>query len=1021
VKRATLLTLCLLLGAVWSPSRSTIHHVGGQEPDYNLIQQAFEDDNVISGDTIQVHRGQYQEAVDFNGKSVLLHGGEDLDVPEPDSVLIDASNLDTTVVTIASGETQAEIRGFTLKNGQAEKGGGMFISTSPVIQKIIVRNNSASKGAGIYCQVRGPVIRDVTIRDNSSSNHGGGIYIADLLPDSTVTIDSCKIVNNTSSTKGGGVASVSQYGNVVITETVLDSNYVYSDVTTSKIIDNTIQYNRASKGGGIGVYKDEEWPSPTIKDNLIDHNEATKGGGIYLIRYSGLISGNTIKSNEANRGGALYHSTGSATITENFMDSNSAPTDSVDGVFIGGNASLTVCTTNVIINHTWNLHYAGGFTLNAEKNHWRTIDTDSVDAHIGTGAATDTVDFNPIMYSGHVPYNSVCSTDVIVNADIWVPTSTKLTIAPAKSMKFLTSDDSTAGDDTSRCELIVNGFLDATGTSSNRITFTSNLLLGSSGDWYGIKFNNSSNDSSTVEYCDIKYGYYGIDCDSASPSIEHNRLWQCGHIGFNIVYSEPDLNYNSCRYSWIGIRCFGSYDPTAILDSDTCKNCTYGMYFISSSSPTVTEGIFKDNDYGIYCNNQCSPDISQSELCSNDLDGLYCHDHSSPILSKRDRPIGYPDGGYNEMYQNDSFAVYCDLSSYPHLGGKYAGGYGWGNNSIYLNGSYEIYNANSSGTIMAERNYWGAPWGPSPGDFYGSVDYTPYLRFPPPEPLSKGSVAGGEDPPGSGKSEAAYYNEIGTSYWFQGHYDVAKDTFEYVLSNYPGSEEAAYALSHILWCHRDMGRQSKIVAYLDSIAATYEAYDLRRLALRFSIPYLARSGQFQTALERCDYLIANCTHQEIEKILLFEKGMICKYGLRNRAAAEAAFGLLIENYPGDALALMAQAEFGPDWSPGGGKSAPREVTESPKDPFLSQCHPNPFSSEVRICYQLPRSTKITVAVYDASGRLVKTLTDGIEEIGYHQRVWQGDDAHGERLPSGVYFVSVVSDRFHSTKKIVLVR
>ena len=970
--------------------------------------------------------------------------------PDPDSATIDGQELGT-VVTFDGNETSAEIRGFTITGGVADSGGAIFVSSDPTIRAVMVEDNSASKGGGIYIHaLASPTIRNVTLRNNSSSVYGGGIFIEGLSSTETITIDSCDLVGNTAGSMGGGIASTSVFGTVIITNCTLDSNYanygggiyssgndsivnciiendiavyvgggIYSDDTTSKIIDNTIQYNRASKGGGVGVYKDEEWTSATIKDNLIDHNEATKGGGIYFHMCSGLISGNTIKSNEANRGGAIYQWSGSATITKNFMDSNTAPTDSVDGVFIGGNASLTVCTTNVIIKHTWNLYYAGGFTLNAKKNHWGTIDTDSVDAHIGTCAAWDTVDFDPIMYSGHIPYNSVCSTDVVVNADIWVPTNTKLTIAEGRSIEFFTSDDSASGDDTSRCELIVNGFLDATGSSSSRILFTSNDSL-SRDDWYGIRFENSSNDSSVIRYADISYAFVGISCDSASPTIEHNRVEQ-GGWGILLNNSTPKLNHNFCTDHWYsGIKCLNSYDPAAIISYNECKNCTWGMDLRDNSSPTVYEGSFINNHYGIVCYNQSSPDINHTDMSNNSFVGLQCLSYSSPILSYRNRPLGYPEGGYNDIIGNDQYGTSGNRSSYPHLGGKYPGGYGWGNNSIDSSGMYEIGNLNSSGCIMAERNWWGSPSGPDSSDFDGCVDWFPYLTSPPGG--KGGSLVGGENDSSNTQSEADYYNEIGTGYWFQGLYEDAIDVFEFVLSEYSNSPEVDYALSHVLLCYRDLGRQAEIVSYLETVAETYDGYDMRRLTLELSIPHLTQVNQHQLALQRCDYLIDNYENEEMQKNLLFQKGMIYKYGLGNASEAERVFIRFLELYPTHDLALMAEAELTTSgYSGGGGAVSSAEAVDQPRMRLASQAYPNPFSSEVAIAYELPWTTSVTVTIYDASGRLIRTLVDEVKQAGYYTVSWRGDDVHGTRLPTGVYFASIVSEKSKSTSKLLLVR
>jgi hypothetical protein len=70
--------------------------------------------------------------------------------------------------------------------------------------------------------------------------------------------------------------------------------------------------------------------------------------------------------------------------------------------------------------------------------------------------------------------------------------------------------------------------------------------------------------------------------------------------------------------------------------------------------------------------------------------------------------------------------VSCHGTSNPDLGG---GGYiTQGNNNVYNNLDYDVYN-DTTNTIMAEYNWWGQD-PPDPGQFYGSVDYDPWLGCP---------------------------------------------------------------------------------------------------------------------------------------------------------------------------------------------------------------------------------------------------------------------------------------------------
>jgi hypothetical protein len=64
--------------------------------------------------------------------------------------------------------------------------------------------------------------------------------------------------------------------------------------------------------------------------------------------------------------------------------------------------------------------------------------------------------------------------------------------------------------------------------------------------------------------------------------------------------------------------------------------------------------------------------------------------------------------------------------------------------------------------------------------------------------------------------------------------------------------------------------------------------------------------------------------------------------------------------------------------------------------------PNPFNRKTRISYELGQPGLLSLAVYDVSGRLVDVLVDGQQKAGLHVVTWQGRDADGRTLPSGLY-------------------
>jgi len=96
------------------------------------------------------------------------------------------------------------------------------------------------------------------------------------------------------------------------------------------------------------------------------------------------------------------------------------------------------------------------------------------------------------------------------------------------------------------------------------------------------------------------------------------------------------------------------------------------------------------------------------------------------------------------------------------------------------------------------------------------------------------------------------------------------------------------------------------------------------------------------------------------------------------------------------------------------------TTGGHKSPFLS-LNPNPASRGVTIFYYLPRKSKVTLCIYDVSGREVKRLISGERSSGLHTLKWNGKNDANQSSPPGIYFCHLTADDFGITEKLVLLR
>jgi len=88
---------------------------------------------------------------------------------------------------------------------------------------------------------------------------------------------------------------------------------------------------------------------------------------------------------------------------------------------------------------------------------------------------------------------------------------------------------------------------------------------------------------------------------------------------------------------------------------------------------------------------------------------------------------------------------------------------------------------------------------------------------------------------------------------------------------------------------------------------------------------------------------------------------------------------------------------------------------------LSVSGPNPFGIGTRFSFGLDRESAVRMTVYDILGRRVRVLTDGSLGSGSHDVTWDGADANGLPLPSGVYLVRLERNGGSETRKVTRIR
>ncbi len=207
---------------------------------------------VSDGDTVLVYPGTYYGNIDFLNKNILVASQfiEDSLEETIKATIIDADGEGSVVTMVEVDGTNAGIIGFTLRNGWAEGGGGIYcLNSSGTIGHNIITKNAAGVG--------------------------GGIYVSGSSPE----IDCNQIVTNEAE-EGGGIGC--------------------NNGTSADIYGNLVKDNHAKVGGGLLI---TDASSPTISNNTIDSNSADKGGGLSCSEYAAAsIKNNLIMNSQGGCG-----------------------------------------------------------------------------------------------------------------------------------------------------------------------------------------------------------------------------------------------------------------------------------------------------------------------------------------------------------------------------------------------------------------------------------------------------------------------------------------------------------------------------------------------------------------------------------------------------------------------------------------------------------------------------------------------------------------------------------------------
>jgi hypothetical protein len=355
VKQLVLIFLLLMpyytLAAIWY-----VH----ADSALNSIQAGL--DSCAAYDTVLVGPGTYYEIIDWP----YLHGINLISEYGPETTIIDAQETGSVIfLSLMPDDSITLLRGFTLKNGSAWQGGGIYsVGGKPTISNNIIKR----------CTCQWP-----TRQSLGPPPRGGGIYTEWASP-----LISDNIITSNTANEGGGISCLADAANIAPT-----------------IIKNTITLNSAGIGGGIEII--QPFTMTVVRENTISSNTADYGGGIacyYVFNPLLTIAKNTITGNAADSaGGGIWCYINS----HPFIDSCIISENINDGVYSGYFSTPVIRYNNITNNEGYGVRNVDATLVVLAENNWWGDATGPYNPLTNPGGLGDTVshfvDYDPWLTS----------------------------------------------------------------------------------------------------------------------------------------------------------------------------------------------------------------------------------------------------------------------------------------------------------------------------------------------------------------------------------------------------------------------------------------------------------------------------------------------------------------------------------------------------------------------------------------------------------------------------------------------
>ncbi|MDP4197896.1 MAG: T9SS type A sorting domain-containing protein, partial [Bacteroidota bacterium] len=184
---------------------------------------------------------------------------------------------------------------------------------------------------------------------------------------------------------------------------------------------------------------------------------------------------------------------------------------------------------------------------------------------------------------------------------------------------------------------------------------------------------------------------------------------------------------------------------------------------------------------------------------------------------------------------------------------------------------------------------------------------------------------------------------------------------------------------------------------------------------RYMIDSYIESQDYKGAVALADEILnTKGIDQDLTCEMLYEKGIINKFYLKNNTDAYRSFSLLTSQYPKNVLAKMAKGQMSD--LPKDSEKPYLTALSKEADGFKCSNYPNPFNPTTRFNFSIPKDGYTELRIYNSLGQEVKTLVSENLSKGQYSFEWNANNC-----ASGIYYYTLKSGDQVSTYKMILMK